>query len=203
MRHGLIAMAAVLLLPVMSGCWSLTEEAWRLGDRLEVFREDSLRADSRLGIYETERMVPHTRLSGRAEGSFDDWRSLGDVQLHYFSSLQPERIHLSIPGGGQARVFRPEGDYYPVYVYEGDNHIAEPPPEGAAVVVYLDGIDRVKFYLYSPEDGGRFAAYGEFRSRQWTCWWGWPLKFLATPPAFCCDLAFNLLTFPVQFLMME
>ena len=198
MKRCWIAAAAAALLFLTGGCWTLTEEAWLLGDRRESFRPESLRMNEDTMTYEMDLLYPHTRLSGRPAESTQFWRSRGEVRSVALDPRRPLALIDRMPAlcNGTEVIFEGE-NVLPLYEYRGDGDPEDMPRNSAAIVRYIDDVDYLKIYAYNAE-AQKFAYFGEVRSREWTLWWSWPLKCLAVGPAFCCDLVFNVAAFPVM-----
>ena len=198
MKRCWITAAALALLFLTGGCWTLTEEAWLLGDRRESFRPESLRMNEDTMTYEMDLLYPHTRLSGRPAESTQFWRSRNEVRVVALDPRLPLAVVDRMPAlcNGTEVIFEGE-NVLPLYEYRGDGDPEEMPRNSAAIVRYIDDVDYLKIYAYNAETQ-KFAYFGEVRSREWTLWWSWPLKCLAVGPAFCCDLVFNVAAFPVM-----
>ena len=198
MKRCWITAAALALLFLTGGCWTLTEEAWLLGDRRESFRPESLRMNEDTMTYEMDLLYPHTRLSGRPAESTQFWRSRNEVRVVALDPRLPLAVVDRMPAlCNGTEVFFEGENVLPLYEYRGDGDPEEMPRNSAAIVRYIDDVDYLKIYAYNAETQ-KFAYFGEVRSREWTLWWSWPLKCLAVGPAFCCDLVFNVATLPVM-----
>ena len=198
MKRCWMAAAASAVLMLTGGCWTLTEEAWLLGDRRESFRPESLRMNEQSMSYELDLLYPHTRLSGRPAESTQFWRSRGEVRTIRLDPRFPISLSDRMPPlcNGTEIIFE-DGNFLPLYEYRGDGTPEEMPRTSAAIVRYIDDVDYLRLYAYNAETG-KYAFFGEVRSREWTLWWSWPLKIIAIGPAFCCDLVANAAAFPVM-----